>query len=359
MVKFIFQFDFECTALPVNQILNQLYLLCPYFVSILRQRKICKSFWYFSNIFWLMISNSSHGRLLIPNSLEVKVWKYILILKKDLKQLLCFSDHLSSQKKYSKILHCISNILPLHFLHLYTFLLKHVWSIKYLNFIATCFHAAPLSVMPKKLINWLIFSFDKKFITTSPSVILILRGHLTTMWIERMKKTTLFRFFLYILKILGFSLFEVNFLKSVGKEKSQKNTLLGIQWDHNWNCQKVWSSYLHFSKYSRWSLRKSSSQKILGNIKNNQSATVTIESVPCLWAKCEKLAKNEIQQIREIDELYSLIWQTLNMFCRENWRYRMSHQYLAKLYHSWSIFYVPWVIWFESGLKNIDFRQRY
>ena len=29
------------------------------------------------------------------------------------------------------------------------------------------------------------------------------------------------------------------------------------------------------------------------------------------------------------------------------------------LYHSWSIRHVPWVIWFESGLRNIDFRQRY
>ena len=37
-------------------------------------------------------------------------------------------------------------------------------------------------------------------------------------------------------------------------EKSQKNTLLGLQWDHNWNCQEVWSSYLHFSKHSRWSI---------------------------------------------------------------------------------------------------------
>ena len=37
-------------------------------------------------------------------------------------------------------------------------------------------------------------------------------------------------------------------------EETQKNTLLGLQWDHNWNCQEVWSSYLHFSKNSRWSI---------------------------------------------------------------------------------------------------------
>ena len=37
-------------------------------------------------------------------------------------------------------------------------------------------------------------------------------------------------------------------------EKSQKITLLGLQWDHNWNCQEVWSSYLHFPKHSRWSI---------------------------------------------------------------------------------------------------------
>ena len=29
------------------------------------------------------------------------------------------------------------------------------------------------------------------------------------------------------------------------------------------------------------------------------------------------------------------------------------------LYHSWSIFHVPWIIWLESGLRNIDFRRRY
>ena len=29
------------------------------------------------------------------------------------------------------------------------------------------------------------------------------------------------------------------------------------------------------------------------------------------------------------------------------------------LYHSWSICHVPWVIWFESGLRNIDFRRGY
>ena len=36
-------------------------------------------------------------------------------------------------------------------------------------------------------------------------------------------------------------------------EEIQKNTLLGLQWDPNWNCQEVWSSYLHPSEYSRWS----------------------------------------------------------------------------------------------------------
>ena len=89
-------------------------------------------------------------------------------------------------------------------------------------------------------------------------------------------------------------------------EKSQKNPLLGIQWDHNWNCQEIWSSYLHFSKHSRWSIPEgadSAPPVLIGlthtvthftwhsfRLKTNNHPTKNSISLEFTWAKILKLS---------------------------------------------------------------------
>ena len=115
-------------------------------------------------------------------------------------------------------------------------------------------------------------------------------------------------------------------------EKSQKNTLLGIQWDHNWNCQEVWSSYLHFSKHSRWSIPVGVFQfsahyhmTVLSFCFNQSqySEAVKIVNLCCHWWKY--IQKDKLNSIRSL-QIKDLILKWLPEPCislRETTVYRM------------------------------------